>query len=57
LDLQASAIGVTPSIFLDLEPVAAKLEALLIVINQFLQNRDVAQLLMAFRVAKAILVG
>ena len=53
----ADAIGVTPSVFLDFDPTMTEPEALKSAISQLLQNRDRAQLLIIFRVVKALLVG
>jgi transcriptional regulator with XRE-family HTH domain len=53
----ANAIGVSPSMFLDLDPVETEPEALKVAISQLLQNRDSAQLQVVFRVVKALLVG
>lgn len=53
----ADAIGVPPSVFLDLDPTMTEPEALKSAISQLLQNRDSAQLLTVFRVVKALLVS
>lgn len=53
----ARAMSVSPSIFLDLEPVLAEPQALKSAVAQLLENRDSAQLQMVFRVVKALLVG
>lgn len=53
----ADAIGVPPSVFLDLDPTMMEPEALKSAISQLLQNRDSAQLLIVFRVVKALLVS
>ena len=53
----ADAIGVPPSVFLDLDPAMTEPEALKSAISQLLQNRDSAQLRIVFRVVKALLVS
>jgi len=53
----AIAIGVSPSVFLELDPVPAEPEAIRAAVTQLLQNRNTAQLEVALRLMRAILTG
>jgi transcriptional regulator with XRE-family HTH domain len=53
----AKGIGVSPSVFLELDPVGTEPEALRLAINDLLRDRDSLQLQLVFRLVKALLVG
>ena len=53
----ANSIGVSPSVFLDLQPIPTEAEALKSAVVDLLQNRDITQLQMVIRVVRALLLG
>jgi transcriptional regulator with XRE-family HTH domain len=53
----ANAIGVSPSVFLELDPAPTEPDALRAAVTQQLLNRNTAQLQVAFRLVRAILSG
>jgi len=52
----ARGIGVSPSVFLELDPVGSEPEALKEAINDLLRNRNTEQLQLVYRVIKAALI-
>lgn len=53
----ANAIGVSPSTFLELQPVPTEPQALKSAVLQLLENRDSSQLQMVFRMVRSLLIG
>lgn len=53
----ANAIGVPPTVFLDLEPIPDEPDALRVAIGKLLQGRNSKQLHIVFRVIKALLIA